>query len=484
MSATGCSSRSNSSELTPQARATLDKQAQWLNQYGRYAFTIEGHADERGTREYNIALGARRAQTVREYLRLARRGGAAHAHDFLRQGATGRGVQRHFLLVAEPPRRDRAQPELVIGRKRENSYRLKSRRRPRGAGSALCPAFRLAKATLKSDRGAAVASSLRCFAARKADEGPFMSKTGSARAMLALVAALVLSACGARTIVTPLRRRRRLPSLLPSGAGSPRYFEATGNTAAINTVDLVARVQGFVQAIGYTDGDFVKKGTSLFTIEPEPYKLKVEAAKASVISASATLKQAEAEFQRQADLVTKQIATQSNYDKALAQRDSAQADLQSARANEQQAEINLGYTNVVAPFDGVVSARQVSIGQLVGANSATVLSTIVQLDPIYVNFTGSERDVLQVRADLARSGRTVADLIGLPVEIGLQIENGFPHTGKFDYVAPTIDPSTGTIAARATLQNCRSRPAAGRFRARAHSLAAAAGVARARRSAR
>ena len=80
-----------------------------------------------------------------------------------------------------------------------------------------------------------------------------------------------------------------------------RYFEATGNAAAINSVDLVARVQGFVQAISYKDGDFVKKGTSLFTIEPEPYKLKVDAAKAAVVSAQATLTQAQAEFQRQAD---------------------------------------------------------------------------------------------------------------------------------------------------------------------------------------
>ncbi len=208
-----------------------------------------------------------------------------------------------------------------------------------------------------------------------------------------------------------------------------------------------------MQAISYTDGDFVKKGTSLFTIEPEPYKLKVDAAKAAVSSAKATLKQAEAEFERQADLVTRQVSTQANYDKALAQRDSAQADLQSAQANEQQAEINLGYTNVVAPFDGIVSARAVSIGQLVGANSATVLSTIVQVDPIYVNFNASERDVLQVRATLARTGRTIADLLGIPVEIGLQTESGYPHKGKLDYVAPTVDPSTGTLAARAILEN-------------------------------
>jgi RND family efflux transporter MFP subunit len=279
-----------------------------------------------------------------------------------------------------------------------------------------------------------------------------MPKAGSARAALILVALLAVAACGQdnRYAAPP---PPKVTVAIPVEQEVSRYFEATGNAAAINTVDLVARVQGFVQAISYADGDFVKKGTSLFAIEPEPYRLKVEAAKAAVTSAKATLKQNEAEFARQATLVTKQVTTQANYDKALALRDSSQADVQSAVANEQQAEINLGYTNVTAPFDGVVSARQVSIGQLVGANSATVLSTIVQIDPIYVNYNASERDVLEARARLAGTGRTTADLLGTPTEIGLQTESGYPHKGKLDYVAPTVDPSTGTLAARAILEN-------------------------------
>jgi RND family efflux transporter MFP subunit len=279
-----------------------------------------------------------------------------------------------------------------------------------------------------------------------------MSKAGSARAALIAVAAFAVAACGQdnRYAAPP---PPKVTVAIPVEQEVSRYFESTGNTAAINTVDLVARVQGFVQSINYTDGDYVKKGTSLFTIEPEPYKLKLEAAKASVVSAQATLKQNEAEYQRQADLLTRQVSAQTTYDKALAARDSSQADLQSAQANEQQAEINLGYTNVTAPFDGVVSARQVSIGQLVGATTATVLSTIVQLDPIYVNFTASERDVLQVRAALAKAGQTVNELLGTPVEVGLQTETGYPHKGKLDYVAPTVDPSTGTLAARAILEN-------------------------------
>ena len=273
-----------------------------------------------------------------------------------------------------------------------------------------------------------------------------------ARLTSALVLAAAAAACGEKNeYAAPPPPKVTVAA--PVEQDVTRYFDSTGNTAAINSVDLVARVQGFVQAISYKDGDYVKKGTSLFTIEPEPYELKVDSAKAAVVSAQATLKQAQAEFQRQADLVTKQVSTQANYDKALAQRDSAQADLQSQQANEKQSEINLGYTDVTAPFDGVVTARQVSTGQLVGANSPTTLATIVQLDPIWVNFTASERDVLQVRAVLASRGETTAALIGLPVEVGLQTETGYPHKGKLDYVAPNVDPSTGTLAARATMEN-------------------------------
>ncbi len=279
-----------------------------------------------------------------------------------------------------------------------------------------------------------------------------MTAVARIRAMPILAVAATLAACGQNnqyaappppkvTVAAPVEQQ------------VTRYFDATGNTASINSIDLVARVQGFVQAISYKDGDYVKKGTSLFTIEPEPYKLKVDSAKAAVVSAQATLTQNKAEYQRQADLIQKQVSTQANYDKALAARDSSQADLQSAQASEQQAEINLGYTDVTAPFDGVVTARQVSIGELVGASSPTVLATIVQLDPIWVNFNASESDVLQVRANLAQTGRTTADLLGMPVEVGLQNEDGYPHHGKLDYVAPTVNASTGTLAGRASLDN-------------------------------
>lgn len=277
------------------------------------------------------------------------------------------------------------------------------------------------------------------------------------RPMLPVLAVVVsgLAACGEdNRYVAPPPPKVTVAS--PAQRQITPYLEATGNTTAINTVNLVARVAGFVQEIKYSDGDFVKKGTPLFVIEPEPYKLKLDQAKGSQDSAEASLKQSEAEFKRQADLVSRQVSTPANYDKALAQRDSDRGSLEQAQSNTAQAAINYGYTTVMAPFDGIVTARQVSIGELVGSTSPTTLATIVQLDPIYVNFTISEREVLIVRAAaIATQGRglTQEELKRIAVEVGLQTETGFPHKGTLDYASPSVDQSTGTLSVRGILKN-------------------------------
>jgi len=144
----------------------------------------------------------------------------------------------------------------------------------------------------------------------------------------------------------------------------------------------VARVQGFLQKINYKDGEEVKEGATLFVIEPEPYKLKLEQARAAEAGAQATLKQAEAEYERQSELASRQVSSKSALDKATADRDSARAKLKQTEAETAQAELNLTYTDVKAPFDGVVTARLVSPGELVGANGPTQLATIVQTAPV------------------------------------------------------------------------------------------------------
>jgi len=272
---------------------------------------------------------------------------------------------------------------------------------------------------------------------------------------------LLLAACGQenRYVAPP---PPRVTVAVPVQQSVTRYLEATGNTAAVNSADLVARVSGFIQEINYQDGALVKKGTLLFTIEPEPYKVKLEQAQAAEVGARSALKQAQAAFERQAELVGRQAATQANYDQALATRDGSQSTLTQAEANTRLAALNFEYAHVTAPFDGIVTARQVSAGQFVGT-SPTVLATIIQLDPIYVNFNVSEQDVLRVRADMARRGLTPEDLKKVPVEVGLQSETGYPHRGTLDYASPSVNPSTGTLAVRAVFQNANRAMLPGYF---------------------
>ena len=240
---------------------------------------------------------------------------------------------------------------------------------------------------------------------------------------------------------------------MPVQKNITRYLDATGNAAAVKTVDLVARVQGFLQSIDYKDGTFVKQGTKLFTIEPETYKLKVEQAQAAETGAQASLKQAEADFKRQSDLVQRQVVSQATLDTSTSTRDNAQANLQQAQVNTKIAQVNYGYTTVTAPFDGIVTAHLVSVGELVGVSSPTQLATIVSLDPIWVNFNVNEVDVQRFREEMRKRGMTPDDIRTLPIEVGLQTETGYPHKGTIDYASPTLNQSTGTTAVRGILQN-------------------------------
>jgi RND family efflux transporter MFP subunit len=273
----------------------------------------------------------------------------------------------------------------------------------------------------------------------------------SCRVAFALAAFGVLSACEQNTFVPP--PPPKVDVAVPVQGSFTRYLEATGNTAPVKNVDLVARVQGFLQSIEYKDGAFVKEGAPLFTIEPETYKLKLEQAQAAETGAQATLRQAEADYKRQQELVQRQAVSQATLDTSTATRDNAQASLLQAQVNTKIAAVNYGYTHVAAPFDGVVSAHLVSIGELVGATSPTQLATIVALDPIWVNFNVNEQDVLRIRAEARRRGLTADDLRQLPIEVGTQTETGFPHKGRLDYAAVTLNQSTGTLPVRGVLPN-------------------------------
>ena len=290
------------------------------------------------------------------------------------------------------------------------------------------------------------------------------------RPLAALIALIALTACDQKNAyVAPPPPKVTVAA--PVERAVTVYLEATGNTAAVNSTNLVARVPGFLETVNYKDGDLVKKGTVLFTIEPESYDLKLKQAQAAEVSAQATVKQTQAEYDRQNELVTKGSASKSALDNATANRDTAQANLQQAQINTKLAALNMDYSSVKAPFDGIVTARKLSVGEYVGANSSpTVLATIVQLDPVYANFSINEKEALRIRAEIREKGLTPEDLKKVPVEIGLQTEQGYPHKGTLDYASPTVDATTGTLTARAIFDNpcasCRcSTKAPGKSRA-------------------
>ncbi len=274
----------------------------------------------------------------------------------------------------------------------------------------------------------------------------------AAVAGFAIMSALALGACKKENTYAP-------PPPAEVGVTSPLkqkvtpYFEATGNTVAYNSVDLQARVEGFLQEINYKDGAQVKKGDVLFVIEPAPYEAKLKQAQSQVQSSQASVTQASNEYNRQLALTNKGYATASNLDVQKAARDSASAQLLDNQAGVSIAAINLSYCSISAPFDGTVTAHQASVGELVGVTGPTTLATIVQLDPIYVTFNMSEQDVLHIRETLVARHMTLADLGQVPIDVGLMTEQGFPHRGMLDYVAPQIDSTTGTLQVRAIFKN-------------------------------
>lgn len=250
-----------------------------------------------------------------------------------------------------------------------------------------------------------------------------------------------------------------LPAPVNVGIAAPMqravtpYLELTGTITAFASVNLVARVTGYLKSINYVDGATAKAGELLFEIEPAPYQAQLSQAKAALDGAKAGLVQTQKEFERQDTLQKQGVNTEANLDKARANRDTDKANVESADANLQTAQINLSYTRVEAPFDGIVTRHLESLGELVGTGGHVNLASIVQLDPIYVTFNVSEQDLLKFRANEGKRRPTLAELQQIPIDVGLMDEEGFPHRGKINYVSPEIDPQTATILVRGEFEN-------------------------------
>src|ERR1700733_2808292 len=239
-------------------------------------------------------------------------------------------------------------------------------------------------------------------------------------AVLAAIVAFAVAGCGSKnTFVAP--PPSKVVVAQPLQKPVTLYVYLTGNTAAYRTANLVARVQGYLESIDYKDGASVTKGTQLFGIERDTFQAQVDQVKAQLAHDQAVLGEAQIDLNRYQTLQQeKSIASQQTEDQAfVVQQDKATVGID--QANLETANINLGFTRVLAPFDGIVTNHQVDIGNLVGASGPTTLATIVQTEPIYVYFPLSEPQILAVRRSDAQAGRPVntADLAYLstiPIE--------------------------------------------------------------------
>lgn len=222
-----------------------------------------------------------------------------------------------------------------------------------------------------------------------------------------------------------------------------------GRVQAVNKVDLVARVEGFLQQRNYTEGQEVKAGDLLFVLEKDTYQASVDQAQANLASAQATADNAKLQTDRARELIKNQNVAQSTLDDRIAAEKSAVASVQQNQAALEQAQINLGYTQIAAPFDGRVGISAFSVGGLVGPSTGT-LATIVSQDPIYVTFPVSDRFIQDVQ-QASGSGRVEPQ----DVVVKLTLANGseYPQTGKIDFTDVKVDQNTDTLMVRAVFQN-------------------------------
>lgn len=273
--------------------------------------------------------------------------------------------------------------------------------------------------------------------------------------VLAVLASVAASACSRTAAQAPAPPPPQVTAAEVISRDLTEWDEFTGRLEAVNTVAVRPRVSGYVAAVRFDEGAIVSRGDLLFVIDARPFQAEVDRLRAEMLRARATIQRATSELQRAERLTAENAIAHEELDRrsAFAQESAAQA--AAIEASLRAAELNLEFTRVTAPISGRVGRAIVTEGNLVstGPGEATLLTTVVSLDPIYASFDADEQTFLRY-GELARAGkRASARQAGLPIQMALAGDDAFPREGKMDFLDNQMDPTTGTIGARAVFRN-------------------------------
>lgn len=233
----------------------------------------------------------------------------------------------------------------------------------------------------------------------------------------------------------------------------PNIIELPGRVHPIRTAEVRARVTGIISKLLYREGGDVRAGQPLFLIDPREVQANMASFQAALQSAEAQATNARQDVERYQPLLADQAISKQEYDAAVARRNTAEADVLRARAQVENARLNLGYSTVTAPISGRVGRALVTEGALVSATQGTLLTVIDQVSPVYVNFAQTSAELLAFRRDMASGRLRIPALDRVQVELELEDGSRFSQTGRLDFLAPSLDESTGSAALRAEFPN-------------------------------
>ncbi len=272
------------------------------------------------------------------------------------------------------------------------------------------------------------------------------------RLISAATAAVLLAACGPKQSAPPPQTPEvGVVTVQPTAV--PVVTELPGRTSAFLVAQVRARVDGIVLRREFTEGSQVKAGQRLYKIDPAPYIATLNNAKATLAQAQANLVSTMAQANRYKVLVAANAVSKQDYDNAVAAEGQAAADVAAGKAAVDTAQINLGYTDVVSPVSGQVGISQVTPGAYVQASAATLLTTVQQLDPVYVDMVQSSVDGLKLRRDVQEGRLQTSGANAAKVTLILEDGRTYAETGKLQFSDVTVDPGTGSVTVRAIFPN-------------------------------